>query len=458
MSSTILACSRVSRSIALTRSAARSLATESLASNRGSSPSNAPPPSTPTESTSRPNYNERTVYVRAWDNIYGLPAFFAMLRGVEKRFGRVRDFRVTRDYEIPTDYANFFMAEFVDDESFNRVPEKGISIKVEVPLSPPHSPGGVALYELQGLLQEQDWDPTLAEEGLYSTPIRPLETNEDAQPRTTRIVEVVIQRARPSTHDGKKKPKVRTEAGIAFYRWGGFYQPTSADDAPVPSEMRQVLEKWRSKAEAMGKADSKSSRAASARQRETKTDAEEMTTETTPTPPPESAQRAEEAQREVEAAGRVEEPQHAMDTTLPASQSPLDELPRPPELPSDAITAAAAKIPSSAATTDATASADTAATASASASEPAAASEPTESPVPAAEPERESRRLSQREKILMRARLHAKTPLPERKTAEAEEEEAAQRQAEEEARKAEQRATLSSIRDRLLKLMGGKWS
>ncbi len=41
----------------------------------------------------RDNYS---LYIRPWDEIESMPAFFAMLRGIEKRFGRVREFRTGR--------------------------------------------------------------------------------------------------------------------------------------------------------------------------------------------------------------------------------------------------------------------------------------------------------------------------------------------------------------------------
>ena len=37
--------------------------------------------------------------------------------------------------------------------------------------------------------------------------------------------------------------------GCQFYAWGGFYQPKSPDERPIPQEMAYTLERWRDLAE-----------------------------------------------------------------------------------------------------------------------------------------------------------------------------------------------------------------
>ncbi len=40
--------------------------------------------------------SDKNIYIRSWDDIGSMPEFFALLRGVEKRFGRVQEFRLPR--------------------------------------------------------------------------------------------------------------------------------------------------------------------------------------------------------------------------------------------------------------------------------------------------------------------------------------------------------------------------
>ena len=74
----------------------------------------------------------------------------------------------------------------------------------------------------------------------------------------------------------------------------------------------------------------------------------------------------------------------------------------------------------------------------------------------ASEPERATPRLSKREQILARARVNARTPLPESVL----QTEQKQRQADEEklAQEREEEQVRTSVRERLWKMIGSKWS
>ena len=66
-------------------------------------------------------------------------------------------------------------------------------------------------------------------------------------------------------------------------------------------------------------------------------------------------------------------------------------------------------------------------------------------------------RLSRKEQILARARLHAKTPAPEVLSEEEVLEQAAKKQFEKRQKEVTKQAEVSTLRERLLKLVGGKW-
>lgn len=111
MSTAALSAARGSRKLAASRQATRTLATESHPSSSTSSPADGiPQPGRVHRWRDKGELNKKhlmrrwsnnSVYVRAWDSINSMPEFFAMLRGVEKRFGRVREFRVGRVSDLP---------------------------------------------------------------------------------------------------------------------------------------------------------------------------------------------------------------------------------------------------------------------------------------------------------------------------------------------------------------------
>ena len=101
MSSIALSCARSSRVVAA-RHATRAFATETLASSSSTSALGSPSPANTSSSKGKgrelnsTDHDGKSVYVRTWDDIGSMPEFFAVLRGVEKRFGPVREFRVAR--------------------------------------------------------------------------------------------------------------------------------------------------------------------------------------------------------------------------------------------------------------------------------------------------------------------------------------------------------------------------
>ncbi len=110
MSATVLASARSMRSMALSRHGLRSLVTEAVQSSSSTPPPDDVPQDTRTNRFPRdsrsskpfaarkdvPARPTKSVYVRSWDPIANMAEFYAMLRGVEKRFGTVREFRLAR--------------------------------------------------------------------------------------------------------------------------------------------------------------------------------------------------------------------------------------------------------------------------------------------------------------------------------------------------------------------------
>ncbi|KAM5545042.1 hypothetical protein V8D89_001153 [Ganoderma adspersum] len=441
MSSIALSCARSSR-VAAARHATRAFATETLASSSSTSPLDPPSPTNSSNSKGKSRefnsteHDGKSVYVRTWDDIGSMPEFFAVLRGVEKRFGPVREFRVARDPDITTKYHSYFMLEFADDAAFERIPANGTNIKVAVPVVKKDLPGGLGLGDLQGLLEPQERDPDLATDapegapgsapglGLYGTPISVV----DGADRPTRVVEVVVQRAK---RDAAPTPRQRSlfanrAFGPAFFEWGGFYAPTPEDPRPVPTDMAAALDKWR----AFTLNDPRRA------QRSPHAHAGES----------ESGDGAGQAGggavwREAEAAQRAaeqeQEQREEMEVMLRGVAEPGTWRPS-----ATAVAAAAASSTKGPAV------------------EIGVPGVVEDAGVAEGEGEGEGEkapRLSRKEQILARARLHAKTPAPEVLSEEAVVERVVKKRVEKKQKEEAKEAEVSTLRERLLKLVGGKW-
>ncbi|KAI0800357.1 hypothetical protein C8Q74DRAFT_1364114 [Fomes fomentarius] len=417
MSNTVLGCARAARTVAFSRHVTRALTTEASTST---SPAGDVPPPTRSQNDlkRRPigNYrmakSDKTVYIRSWDDIGSMPEFFALLRGVEKRFGRVQEFRLPRDYDVPTAYLNYFMVRFAEDEAYERVPGNGTNIRVEVPVIKADRSGGVGLDDLRDLHRSQDRDPDLDTSGLYGPTISVTPTAEASESSTTKVIELVVQRAK---HDElfEPRPRVRLNPafGVAFHNWGGFYTPTS-DEQPVSPQMAQVLDKW--------------SKAARDAARKKSPDHDENV-----------AQRLDSLEQQ---AAQAQEHKEAAQDDEDASSSSSS--------PSTEAESRAAHYKIDASLFDV--------------SVETAHDEPVPAPAPELTPSSPSAlatstdpstlRLTRKQKILALARENARAPLPDAKRAAAEQE--AQKKAGEKNRTS---ADVGSMRERLLKLMGGKW-
>ncbi|KAI0757529.1 hypothetical protein C8Q80DRAFT_1265436 [Daedaleopsis nitida] len=393
MSATALACARAARYGTLSRCSARTLTTEASAS----SSSAAPRPSKPKPGRYRTVRQDKTIYVRSWDDISSMPEFFAMLRGVEKRFGRVREFKLGRDPYIPTKYRNYFMIQFLEDDAYARIPATGTNIRVEVPVVRADRSGGIGLSDLANLLESQDKDEGLDTTGLYGQPISSApHVNEAAEKQSTRVVELILQRTKKDEIDAVL-PLTRTHTGfgVAFHEWGGFYSPSSSDERPVPSEMVDALTKW-----------AEIARERPLRNANTAVDAQFRELLQGPDQPPDHTRRHTHAPTEEVGLG-ADSPSQPEPSEVQANEPSPDAQMEPPAVDSPV--------------------------------------EPKETPAPAAP------RLSRKEKILALARQNARTPFPEPNPPQAD----AEARKKEEEQKAKEET--GSMREKLLRLMGGRW-
>ncbi|KAF9228431.1 hypothetical protein BS17DRAFT_773702, partial [Gyrodon lividus] len=175
------------------------------------------------------------------------------LREIERKYGRIREYRLLRDSELSSAYQAICWAAFESPKSFNRVPERGVTLKVLLPPALGHPQGGPGLDDLKGLLEPGEND--LNFRGLSSS--FKAESSEDS-----RTMEVTVRRSDTTIRfRSNVKPPYRSRAmkaliGHAFLEWGGFaplkplYESspfTSPAQDPLPlgsKNMRMALNKW----------------------------------------------------------------------------------------------------------------------------------------------------------------------------------------------------------------------
>ncbi|KDQ55256.1 hypothetical protein JAAARDRAFT_48959 [Jaapia argillacea MUCL 33604] len=189
-----------------------------------------------------------TIRVRPWDTISTMPEMLAIIRGVESKFGRFRDYALTREYELPDSYSTFFFAAFASAESLHSIPASGVTIQVPIPRYDFNQPGGPGLDDIVPYLKTQTPEKTLQLPG-FSSLAGDLENN-----HKFKMVEVRIDHATnnlkprfdPSryvqTGSYGWSMKKKTAYGLAFANWGGFYtDPDTKSGTPL---MERAIRRW----------------------------------------------------------------------------------------------------------------------------------------------------------------------------------------------------------------------
>lgn len=196
----------------------------------------------------------RTVCIRMPKALAGgMVDAFAIIRGIERKFGRIREYRFLRDGEVSSEYQMLCWAAFQSEDSISLVPEKGITMNVLAATQDPTIPeGGPGLKDLQGLLDPKDVDSSSL--STYSA------EDPSKQPR---LIEINVRRALNDLRfNGDSSPLNLTKGrrvaiGHSFYEWRGFYPlkplytsspfaSPSEEPSPAPDheQMRIALNKW----------------------------------------------------------------------------------------------------------------------------------------------------------------------------------------------------------------------
>ncbi|KAF9816797.1 hypothetical protein IEO21_03877 [Rhodonia placenta] len=343
------------------------------------------------------NVNTRlqTIFVRPWDGISSMVELYAIIRGLERHFGRIREYQVGRDTNVPNIYLPYFWARFADSESMDRVPRDPTVLKIEVPLVNSTRQGGVGLDDLYRLLKPQNYvDPTQESLDVLKS--------DEAVVEETVTVDVRVERSSATPFlpphqtavliPGAVDTRSRVDIGVFqhFGAWGGFYTPR---DSAIDDKTRF-----------MRQARTKSAQIVREWQRKRGIDVQEE--------PEDSTVQAE----------TLDVPDRDVQASEPLAPSLVEQTAASGEedLTSSAATASVADM---------------------------------HTPAP---PPPQKVGLSRRERILEQARHVARTPLPAQLTAVAEQQQEEKKREREREKEEEERIRVS-MRERLWKIMGGKW-
>ncbi|TCD66674.1 hypothetical protein EIP91_001092 [Steccherinum ochraceum] len=186
-----------------------------------------------------------TLFVYLKDPATSIAEGMALVRGIERRLGRIRDFKFPKDYDDPTMYRNYFYVEFEEDVNWQAIPDGGLNLRLPVPKI--HStPGGVSLAHLQPhLLPQMRADVSVMERN-------EAEEDEDVTMKDVRIEKsdsVIWYNVSPEYY--RMGRRTARGVGTQFVAWGGFYDPANppAQHSPVymstMGRMERAIESWK---------------------------------------------------------------------------------------------------------------------------------------------------------------------------------------------------------------------
>jgi len=168
-----------------------------------------------------------------------MPDAYAILRGIERKYGKIRSFKLMRDSESAANYLPYFWAELDKPENFkgNEV------IQVLAPDIDRRRPGGPGLDDLEGLLAPPDPIKVEQVEEWQSVTDRMVHEAQSRQPKKPKYIDVKIQLS-ATEQRSQSQPYSQNDQFLisdAFLKWGGF-SSTSVTDS---TNLEKVLKKSR---------------------------------------------------------------------------------------------------------------------------------------------------------------------------------------------------------------------
>ncbi|KAJ6589865.1 hypothetical protein DFH09DRAFT_1140294 [Mycena vulgaris] len=199
----------------------------------------------------------RAIVLRAAEDIVSPVDAFAIIRAVERRFGRVAEYRFHRDADCSARYQYIAYMAFWDPAAYARVPQGNVVLNVILPpvnQNTSELPGGIGLADITPVLDAQDWtDNNLADEvdGYFEQPTD-----------GSRVIPVRVEHYAGRFQKHKMLPPLSTMRSnhslvSQFVHWGGFAPMTPAPKAHITRSdllfggapvdhphMRHLLQGW----------------------------------------------------------------------------------------------------------------------------------------------------------------------------------------------------------------------
>ncbi|KAJ7686509.1 hypothetical protein B0H17DRAFT_1332747 [Mycena rosella] len=228
----MLSCRRVGQRAALCQGLGR----------RWETTSSAPSASHPIPSISpyqHPHLNHavgrRSLALRCLDEITSPLDALAIVRTVERRFGRVAEYRFQRDMEVTSRYQYLVNIAFWDPAAYSRVPKGPIVLQTALsPDNPNLLPGGVGLADVAPFLEAKDWTDNDLTEEFKDQPLQD----------GSRIIQFRVEHFNRFQKDSVAPPEYvqRFDYSLSssFVRWGGF-APIQPIENPVISQSELVF-------------------------------------------------------------------------------------------------------------------------------------------------------------------------------------------------------------------------
>ncbi|KAH9927832.1 uncharacterized protein B0H18DRAFT_1104001 [Fomitopsis serialis] len=192
---------------------------------------------------------ETTIFVRPWDGIQTMPELLAMIRGLERRYGRIREYEVMRDYDFRSLYIPYFWINFEDTASLERTPETPHLLKVDTPVVDLARSGGIGLEDLQGLLNPEDYvspEDDMHEHAPYTSSTARGEESAFPSPSTSAIDAYIASMSPKTSAADAADPSTNIDAVAA----ASTQEAKSARQASPLSKRQRILARARANARA----------------------------------------------------------------------------------------------------------------------------------------------------------------------------------------------------------------
>ncbi|KAJ7209750.1 hypothetical protein GGX14DRAFT_452985 [Mycena pura] len=171
----------------------------------------------------------RAIVLRARDGIASPVDALAIIRTVERRFGRVAEFRFHRDADMGNRYQFMAYLSFWDLAAYDRVPKTSTPLCVKVPAGPDIMSGGPGLADITPFLEARDWaDSDLTNE------VDGDRCQQESPSDGSRVIQFQVDHYDGAFQTNKVDPPVymarfRRALISHFVHWGGF-----ATKKPLP--------------------------------------------------------------------------------------------------------------------------------------------------------------------------------------------------------------------------------